>query len=164
MNPLMLGAYGLIGWGVFKLFKKSPVSTQATVVSPVVRPAPVAVSTSSGNASIAAIQSRLNALGANPPLAVDGISGPKTLAAIKVFQSANGIIPDGIVGPITQAALDTGGQVISPPVTQSTYVQPIPIQPIPIQAITADPSVSTNIHDVTTWADEPEQTLTFRNQ
>lgn len=55
--------------------------------------------------NIATIQARLNALGANPPLVVDGVSGPNTLAAIKAFQSSKGIEPDGIVGPITLTAL-----------------------------------------------------------
>ena len=32
------------------------------------------------------LQSRLNALGAKPPLKLDGIFGPKTLAAVKAFQ------------------------------------------------------------------------------
>lgn len=161
MNPLALGAYGLVAWGAYKLLlKKSPVSTQATpVIPPIIQPA--AAPASAGNANIAAIQSRLNSLGANPPLAVDGISGPKTLAAIKAFQSANGITPDGIVGPITQAALDAGGRITAP-VAQSTYVPPAYVAPAPTSFTPVDTSVSTNIQDVHTWADEPEQSLTFR--
>ncbi len=53
----------------------------------------------------AVIQSRLNAMGANPPLAVDGVAGPNTLAAVKAFQASRGIESDGVVGPITLAAL-----------------------------------------------------------
>lgn len=37
--------------------------------------------------------------------AVDGISGPKTVAAIKLFQKRNGLTVDGIVGSKTAAAM-----------------------------------------------------------
>ena len=37
--------------------------------------------------------------------AVDGISGPKTVAAIKLFQKRNGLVVDGIVGSKTAAAM-----------------------------------------------------------
>lgn len=37
--------------------------------------------------------------------AVDGIFGSKTLAAVKWFQSANGLSVDGIAGPKTLAAM-----------------------------------------------------------
>lgn len=37
--------------------------------------------------------------------AIDGIFGSKTLAAVKWFQSANGLTVDGIVGPKTLAAM-----------------------------------------------------------
>ena len=36
---------------------------------------------------------------------IDGISGPKTVAAIKLFQKKNGLVADGIVGSKTAAAL-----------------------------------------------------------
>ena len=37
--------------------------------------------------------------------AVDGVFGPKTLTAVKLFQRKNGLSADGIVGPKTLAAL-----------------------------------------------------------
>ena len=37
--------------------------------------------------------------------AIDGISGPKTVAAIKLFQKKNGLVVDGIVGSKTAAAM-----------------------------------------------------------
>jgi hypothetical protein len=55
--------------------------------------------------SVGEVQQSLNALGANPPLAVDGSAGPHTTAAIKSFQQQAGITADGVVGPQTTAAL-----------------------------------------------------------
>lgn len=51
-----------------------------------------------------AVQQRLLSLGYSPG-AVDGRNGPKTKAAVKAFQIAKGLAADGIVGPITEAAL-----------------------------------------------------------
>ena len=53
------------------------------------------------------LQERLNAGGFKPPLKVDGIFGPKTLAAVKAFQRSHGLKVDGLVGPHTTAALRT---------------------------------------------------------
>ena len=55
--------------------------------------------------SISWIQARLNALGAAPPLAVDGDLGPATIAAVKAFQAQHNLAADGIVGPETLGAL-----------------------------------------------------------
>ena len=50
------------------------------------------------------IQQRLVAHGFS--VAVDGLRGPSTAAAIVAFQKARGLVPDGIVGRFTLAALD----------------------------------------------------------
>jgi peptidoglycan hydrolase-like protein with peptidoglycan-binding domain len=60
-----------------------------------------------GGPQVMELQRMLNAQGANPPLAVDGKFGPKTEAALKAFQSANGIQQTGALGRQTLGAFDT---------------------------------------------------------
>jgi peptidoglycan hydrolase-like protein with peptidoglycan-binding domain len=45
----------------------------------------------------------------NLSIVVDGIFGPKTEDAIKLFQDSEGLVVDGVVGPATWAALPDGG-------------------------------------------------------
>lgn len=71
-------------------------------------------------ADFAAVQAKLNSLGANPQLAVDGQNGPKTTAAVKAFQNAKGLVADGIVGPLTLAALGLSGSAPSTSVLTGT--------------------------------------------
>ncbi len=47
------------------------------------------------------------------PGAVDGRFGPGTEAALIAFQRANGLLPDGIAGPVTRATLE-GGEAVQP--------------------------------------------------
>ena len=54
--------------------------------------------------NISAVQRRLKELGYYT-IAVDGIWGAKTLAAVKAFQRDNGLTVDGIVGTWTERAL-----------------------------------------------------------
>lgn len=64
--------------------------------------------------SIIDIQIRLADLGYDPGPA-DGVAGPRTLAAVKEFQSDNGLKADGIVGPLTEKALYSGLAVMNAP-------------------------------------------------
>jgi peptidoglycan hydrolase-like protein with peptidoglycan-binding domain len=157
MNPILLkyGAFGLIAYGIYQILgKKSPLSTQATPVIPQPQPIPSAPKPAAvGDATTAAIQNRLNLLGASPALVVDGISGPKTLAAIKAFQASHGIDPDGIVGPITLAALGLGAAPVAASAATTYY------QPAVTSAVTATPSGNTFHQTIETWADEPEESL-----
>jgi hypothetical protein len=57
------------------------------------------------------LQRMLNAMGVQPPLAVDGKLGPKTEAALKGFQDARGLTPNGVVDATTLEALRRGGSL-----------------------------------------------------
>lgn len=56
-------------------------------------------------------------------LAVDGVSGTKTRSAIRSFQQQRGLVADGIVGRITEAALVSAG-ASPPPGSQGQPGQP----------------------------------------
>ena len=58
-------------------------------------------------AAVKALQAQLNTWGAKPAVVVDGIFGPKTLAATMAFQRARKLAAKGIVGPQTWTALLT---------------------------------------------------------
>lgn len=51
------------------------------------------------------LQASLNTLGATPPLAVDGIYGPKTRGAVRRFQMEEGLVVDGIADDDTKNAI-----------------------------------------------------------
>lgn len=66
-----------------------------------------ATSSKTGDATIRKVQQKLKT---NYPLyagklVVDGINGPKTIAAVKEFQRRSGLTVDGIAGPKTRKAL-----------------------------------------------------------
>lgn len=61
----------------------------------------------------AQVQQALNAAGFGP-VSVDNVKGPRTVDAIKRFQRAKGLMPDGIVGAKTEAALNASALVAKP--------------------------------------------------
>ncbi|MEK6327849.1 MAG: peptidoglycan-binding protein [Actinomycetota bacterium] len=66
-----------------------------------------------GSPSVRALQQRLVRAGERPG-PVDGRFGPLTEAAVKRFQEGQGLAVDGIVGPVTAAALSSQAVVIAP--------------------------------------------------
>src|SRR5262245_21389016 len=60
----------------------------------------------SAGREVRAVRERLNGVGADPPLPADAESGPRTRAAVVAFHREHGLEPDGIVGPLTRAALE----------------------------------------------------------
>jgi peptidoglycan hydrolase-like protein with peptidoglycan-binding domain len=50
------------------------------------------------SSTVKKVQNILNQLGATPPLVEDGVFGPKSQAALKRFQSVNGLTVDGSIG------------------------------------------------------------------
>ena len=86
-----------------------------SIAAPVEERAPAAtprtVRHGSRGVDVARAQDRLNAHGAEPPVAVDGIFGPLTRSATTSYQRSHGLEPDGIIGPRTWASL-TGPTVV----------------------------------------------------
>jgi peptidoglycan hydrolase-like protein with peptidoglycan-binding domain len=79
------------------------------------------------------VQSSLNKI-LGLRLAVDGLIGTQTRSAIRSFQQQKGLVPDGIVGPLTEQALIRAG-ASSPPSSAGTpaYIPaaPLPVPPTP---------------------------------
>jgi hypothetical protein len=73
-----------------------------TIMSGSISPWPV-VESGSNEHPIKTLQHLLRARGQN--VAVDGEFGPNTTAAVKAFQASHGLAADGVVGPLTWAAL-----------------------------------------------------------
>jgi len=90
----------------------------------------------SRGAAVSELQQALIRAGAR--LTADGIFGPATDAAVRAFQSTNGLTADGVVGRMTWARLDgqgvatTGaGTAMAPPVTSPSDVSPdVPTVPL----------------------------------
>jgi len=73
----------------------------------------------SSGPDVLTLQSTLKQLGFDPN-GVDGTFGPGTEAAVIAFQKSKGLTPDGMVGPNTMAALQSGAAVAGANVSGTT--------------------------------------------
>lgn len=83
-------------------------NTWTAIDKALLSPPPIAhplLKTGSTGESVKYLQYTLNKLGYSSG-SIDGIFGNKTLAAVKTFQAANGLVADGIVGNKTWACID----------------------------------------------------------
>ncbi len=98
------------------LVPAAPLPATAALLPSATAPAYLTVTLRKGNpyrSQNKILQRRLNALGSS--LVVDGLFGPKTLAAVKKFQSSKRLKVDGVVGPITRKALGLSAPVAAKP-------------------------------------------------
>jgi len=73
----------------------------------------MSIGSGASGAEVKSIQSILQGQGYNVG-PIDGLYGPQTQAAVQAFQKSKGLVPDGIVGPLTWDALQG-----KPPVSAS---------------------------------------------
>jgi hypothetical protein len=85
---------------------------------------PSTVKLGSKGPDVTLLQQKLNLLGAK--IGVDGDFGPKTHDAVIGFQKAHGLAVDGIVGPNTWAALDAAVAALDPANPPTAPTQPPP--------------------------------------
>jgi lysozyme family protein/peptidoglycan hydrolase-like protein with peptidoglycan-binding domain len=94
------------------------------------------------------VQQSLNKLGIDPQLVEDGINGPRTMAAISLFQQQNGLKDTGLPDAVTIAAIARRS-------VQPTVVTPTSVQPT-VATLTPDPQILQRIQTL-------EQTLLSLN-
>jgi peptidoglycan hydrolase-like protein with peptidoglycan-binding domain len=64
-----------------------------------------------------AVQQQLISLAILPSTAADSKYGPGTAAGVRRFQESQGLIVDGVAGPITLATLASAVTAATPPIT-----------------------------------------------
>jgi uncharacterized protein (TIGR02594 family) len=73
--------------------------------------------------TVADIQRALLARGYDlGPAGADGDAGPRTLGALQAFQRGAGLVPDGIAGPLTRAALEAPDAARRAPVAEPGWL------------------------------------------
>jgi hypothetical protein len=95
----------------------------------------------SRGAAVSALQQQLRAHGFDPG-PIDGIFGPRTLAAVRAYQTQQGIAVDGVVGPITNGRL--GAPQPAPEAPPPPPAPPAPAAPDQAAQAAADALAVTN--------------------
>ncbi|WP_164545056.1 peptidoglycan-binding protein [Antribacter gilvus] len=144
-NLYLTGANDLafLGQRPFTVSPAGPApSSQGTPPNPVVVPPSARPTLRQGavGPDVAYLQERLNAHGAS--LSIDASFGPATTRAVAGFQSAQGLVADGVVGPASWNALETapvggtsGGYTPAPaPYTPAPAPAPAPAPYTPAPA------------------------------
>ncbi|VVB55266.1 Putative peptidoglycan binding domain protein [uncultured archaeon] len=109
----------------------------------------------------AAVQQKLNALGAKPQLATDGKWGPMSKAALVAYQKSKGLAADGIPGPITLGSLGLGATVanqtsVALPTTSNVPPGELPDRATPLTPTQAVQALKDGYALVTGKAPTPE--------
>jgi outer membrane protein OmpA-like peptidoglycan-associated protein len=87
-------------------------------------------SETAGNSNVRWLQTSLNQL-LGTRLAVDGVAGAQTRAAVRSFQQKRGLKIDGIAGPATTAAIKAAlSQTVSPPIVTGDPCQGLKVPEI----------------------------------
>jgi lysozyme family protein len=113
-----------------------PAKPEAPPAIPPITPTPIGNGSPPGTSDehdTTWLQERLNALGAYPPLDIDGSYGRETERAVRMFQIRHGLTVDGLFGPETLAAMETSiSQAVAtltgsslPPPTEAALMQKI---------------------------------------
>ena len=89
----------------------------------------------STGSDVKALQTTLNTKGYK--LVVDGILGNQTLAAVKNYQSKNGLSADGLVGPATLGKLNAKPATPKPATPKPPVVKPPVVVVPPVDVVTA---------------------------
>jgi peptidoglycan hydrolase-like protein with peptidoglycan-binding domain len=96
------GIFGPLTDAAVKAFQTDVGLAADGIVGPLTWPALIIeVQSGSEGPAVAAVQHNLRFAYGHTHLAVDGIFGPKTEAAVKEFQTKFKLVVDGIVGPVT---------------------------------------------------------------
>lgn len=106
----------------------------------------------SSGVRVRALQQKLQTLGYYTG-SIDGDFGSGTEAAVKAFQSANGLKADGVVGQATQSLLDSGSAVAAPSPTQTVSYVYATSRPTPLTYTPSTPSTYRYLQDGSTGSD-----------
>jgi peptidoglycan hydrolase-like protein with peptidoglycan-binding domain len=111
---------GLVGYGFGAETTPPPVSAAPAAKAPPARLSPIP------EGETRAVQLVLKSFGYT--IAVDGVYGPQTTRVVRSWQRSNGLLEDGIAGPVTQASLGLGETADRGPQIQVTDTVPTPVE------------------------------------